>query len=83
MLAKQTSDGAHIFHGSYEDNTLTQANLELAGKILLGMTFGYVEDAPLIMVFETKSGERTVIDLSDELRKVSVGGAMHDGSATT
>ncbi len=69
MLAKQIPDGAHIFHGSYEDDVLTQANLELASKVLLGMTLGYVKEAPLIMVFETKSGERTVIDLSEELEK--------------
>lgn len=66
-LANQIPDGAHVFHGSHEDDALTQANLELASKISLGMTLGYVEDAPLIMVFETKSGERTVIDLSEEL----------------
>ena len=68
-LAAQIPDGAHIFHGSYDDTTLTQANLQLASKILLGMTLGYVKDAPLMMVFEHKPGKRTAIDLSNETQK--------------
>lgn len=68
-LAAQIPDGAHIFHGSYNNTDLTQANLKLAAKILLGMTLGYVEDAPLVMVFEHKPGKQSIIDLSGELQK--------------
>jgi hypothetical protein len=68
-LAAQIPDGAHIFHGSYSDTDLTQANLKLATRILLGMTLGYVDDAPLVMIFEHKPGQQTVIDLSEELQK--------------
>jgi hypothetical protein len=68
-FASQIPDGAHIFHGSYDDTDLTQGNLKLAAKILLGMTFGYVEDAPLIMLFEREQGERILLDLSETLEK--------------
>ena len=71
-LAAQIPNGAHIFHGSHNDTTLTQANLQLVSTILLGMTLGYVEDAPLMMVFEYKPGKQTVIDLSDEVQKDKV-----------
>ena len=67
-LAEQIPDGTHIFHGSYSDTALTQANLKLASKILLGMTLGYVEEAPLAMVFEYKPDKHTVIDLSTETK---------------
>ena len=67
-LAEQIPDGTHIFHGSYGDTALTQANLKLASKILLGMTLGYVEEAPLAMVFEYKPGKHFVIDLSAETK---------------
>lgn len=68
-LAAQIPDGAHLFHGSYNDAELTQDNLKLAAKILLGMTLGYVEDAPLIMLFEQKYGKQAVLDLSEALEK--------------
>jgi len=68
-LAAQIPGGAHIFHGSYSDTELTQANLKLATNILLGMTLGYVEEAPLMMVFEYKPGQETLIDLSSEVYK--------------
>lgn len=68
-FASQISDGAHIFHGSYRDTDLTQDNLKLATKILLGMALGYVEYAPLMMLFEQKQGEQTLLDLSGMLRK--------------
>ena len=68
-LASQIPDGAHIFHGSYNDANLTQDNLNLAARILLGMTLGYVEDAPLIMLFEYKHGKQTLLDLSETLQK--------------
>jgi len=66
---EQIPEGAHIFHGSSFDTALTQANLKLAGKILLGMTLGYVEEAPLVMVYEYQPGKQILIDLSiDELK---------------
>jgi hypothetical protein len=67
-LAEQIPDGTHIFHGSYDDTALTQANLKLASKVLLGMTLGYVEEAPLVMVFEYKPEKHAVIDLSTETK---------------
>jgi hypothetical protein len=70
-LGTQIPDGAHIFHGSYDDTTLTQANLELASKTLLGMTLGYIEEAPLVMVFEYQPGRRTLIDLSSKAQRGS------------
>ena len=68
-LASQIPDGAHIFYGSYSDTDLTQGNLKLATKILLGMTLGYIEDAPLMMLFEQKQGKQTLLDLSGMLQK--------------
>jgi len=71
-LAEQIPDGAYIFHGSYNDAALTQANLELASKIFLGMTLGYIEDAPVMMIFEYKAGKQTIIDLSSKAQKAKV-----------
>ena len=68
-LATRIPSGAHIFHGSHKDTALTQANLRLVSKILLGMILGYVESAPLVMVFEYKPGRQMVVDLSDEVSK--------------
>ncbi len=68
-LAAQIPSGAHIFHGSRDDTALTRANLQLVSKILLGMTLGYVQDAPLMMVFEYEPGMQMVIDLSDKVQK--------------
>lgn len=68
-IVSQIPDGAHIFHGTRMDETLTQANLALASKILLGMTLGYVDEAPLVMIFETKTGEYQVLDLLDEAQR--------------
>ena len=69
VLAPQIPIGSHIFYGADNDLDLTQRNLKLASKILLGMALGYVEEAPLIMVFERKPNEQTVIDLSMTLQK--------------
>lgn len=66
-LGSQIPDGAHIFHGSYNDKELTQENLNLATNLLLGMTLGYVEGAPLIMLFEYGHGKQTVVDLSETI----------------
>ena len=68
-FAAQIPNGAHLFYGSYDDTALTQANLQLVSKALLGMTLGYVEEAPLVMMFEYEPGRQTVIDLSDEAQK--------------
>ncbi len=68
-VADQIPDGAHLFHGAYNDLSLTNANLDLASEVLLGMILGYVEPAPLMMVFERAPGQNTVVDLSDETNK--------------
>ena len=68
-LSDRIPDGAHLFHGTYDDLSLTNANLDLASKTLLGMILGYVEPASLCMVFERASGEKSVINLSDEAYK--------------
>lgn len=68
-LGFQIPEGAHIFHGSYNDKELTQGNLNLATKLLLGMTLGYVDEAPLVMVFEYGNGKQTVVDLSETIQK--------------
>lgn len=71
-LAEQIPSGAHLFHGSYSDTKLTENNLKLATNILLGMTLGFVEEAPLMMIFEKSSGQETLIDLSSEVYKKKV-----------
>jgi hypothetical protein len=68
-LAAQIPNRAHLFYGAYDDAALTQANLQLVSKTLLGIILGYVEDAPLIMLFEYEPGKQMVIDLSDEAQK--------------
>lgn len=68
-VSDQIPNGAHLFHGAYNDLSLTNANLDLASEVLLGMTLGYVEQAPLVMVFERAPGQNTIIDLSDEISK--------------
>ena len=72
MLSAQIPDGAHLFYGSYNDPAMTQDNLRLASKILLGMTLSYVEDAPLVMVFKARDGNQMIIDLSDETEKAKI-----------
>ena len=72
-LAEQIPSGAHIFHGTHKDTDLTQANLNLATNILLGMTLGFVEKAPLMMVFVSKSDQEILIDLSNEAQKRKAG----------
>ncbi len=72
MLSAQIPDGAHLFYGSYNDPAMTQENLQLVSKTLIGMILGYIEDAPLIMMFEYKHGKQMVIDLSDEMEKAKI-----------
>lgn len=71
-LAEQIPSGAHLFHGSYNDSSLTEANLNLSSRVLLGMALGFVEEAPLVMIYEYEPGRQKVIDLSSEKRKYSV-----------
>ena len=71
-LSEQIPSGAHLFHGSYNDSALTEANLKLSSKILLGMALGFVEEAPLLMIYEYEPGRQKVIDLSSEKRKSNV-----------
>ena len=71
-LATQIPDGAHIFHGAYNDIALTQANLKMSAITLMGMTLGLREKAPVIMLFESKPGQHVVINLAtaDRIRKL-------------
>ncbi|NUO80466.1 hypothetical protein HUU05_10350 [candidate division KSB1 bacterium] len=71
-LAEQIPSGAHLFHGSYNDAALTRANLKLSSKILLGMALGFVEEAPLLMIYEYLPGRQKIIDLSSEKQKHKV-----------
>ena len=48
---------------------LTQANLNLAAAMLIGIALDFRAEAPLIMLFEDKAGHQTVIDLSTEERR--------------
>jgi hypothetical protein len=75
-LAAQIPDGAHIFHGTYDDMELTYANIKMAATMLIEMALGICEDASLIMLFEYKPGQQTVIDLSTEQRKRQVQGLL-------
>ncbi len=68
-LAEQIPNGAHLFYGSYANAALTQANLQLVSQTLLGMILGYIQDAPLVMLFEYAPGRQVVIDLLDEAQK--------------
>lgn len=70
-LAAQIPDGAHLFHGAYNDAELTQQSLKLAGDVLLGMLLGYVEDAPLLMLYEYQPKREKLIDLSSDAHKQS------------
>jgi hypothetical protein len=67
-LAHQIPNQAHLFYGSAEDVALTSANLNLASKIALGMALGYVEPAPLVMVYEAEAGQKVVVNLADEFQ---------------
>jgi hypothetical protein len=68
-LAAQIPDGAHLFYGSATNAELTRDNLDLAAKVLLGMMLGYIEDAPLTMVYEKQPGHQIALDLSTMLSK--------------
>jgi hypothetical protein len=68
-LAGEIPEGAHLFYGSATNKKLTRANLELAARVLLGMTLGYIEDAPLTMIYKQRSGHQIAFDLSAMLSK--------------
>lgn len=68
-LAAQIPNGAHIFHGAYNDLALTEANLNMSAVALMGMVLGLREEAPVVMLFESKSGQQRVINLATEERK--------------
>ena len=68
-LTEQIPDGAQIFHGSYNDTDLTQTNLKRAMRMLVGMALGFLEESPLMMIFEYRPGQQMVIDLSSEEQK--------------
>ena len=75
-LAAQIPNGAHLFHGTYDDMELTYANIKMAAAMLIEMALGLCEEAPLTMVFEYKPGQHTVIDLSTEERKRRARGVL-------
>ena len=68
-LAAQIPNGAHIFHGAYNDMALTQANLNMSAVTLMGMALGLREEAPVVMLFESKPGQQVVINLATAERK--------------
>lgn len=68
-LADQIPDGAHLFHGTFDAPELTQHSLKLAGDILLGMLLGYVEKAPLILLYEYQPAQMRIIDLASDTHK--------------
>ena len=68
-LADKIPTGAHLFHGSYNNMRLTQANIETATSILMEMALGVTKEAPLIMIFEHRPGQQTIIDLGTKQRK--------------
>lgn len=68
-LAAQIPNGAHIFHGAYHDMALTEANLNMSAVTLMGMALGFREEAPVIMLFESKPGHQVIIDLATDERK--------------
>jgi hypothetical protein len=68
----QIPSEAHIFYGSYHDTNLTQGNLELAARVMLGMALGYVDEAPLVMVFEHEPSKKMLIHLSNQAQKHQV-----------
>jgi hypothetical protein len=69
-LGIQIPNRAHLFYGSYNDSTLTQDNIQLISKILIGMALGYVEEAPLVMMYEYSRDKKRIINLSDESEKI-------------
>ena len=75
-LAAQIPDGAHLFHGAFDETALTQHSLELAGDVLLGMLLGYVEDAPLLMLYEYQPRREKLIDLSSDAHRQSALGVI-------
>lgn len=68
-LADQIPDGAHLFHGTFDAFELTQRSLQLAGDTLLGMMLGYVEEAPLMLLYEYQPSQVRLIDLSSDIHK--------------
>ena len=68
-LAPQIPDQAYIFHGSYDDPDLTQAEIEKAADLLVRMQLGVEAEAPVIIVFEYAHEQFQVIDFATEQRK--------------
>lgn len=68
-LADQIPDGAHLFHGTFDAPELTDHSVKLAGDILLGMMLGYVEEAPLVLLYEHQPAQIRLIDLASDAHK--------------
>jgi len=69
LLAAQIPDQAFIFQGSYDDPTLTQAEIEKAADLLVRMQLGVEEEAPVIISFEYAPQQYQVVDFATEQRK--------------
>lgn len=68
-LAPQIPDGAFIFHGSYDDPTLTKAEIEKAADLLIRMQLGVEDEAPVIIIFEYAPQQYRVVDFATDQRK--------------
>jgi hypothetical protein len=68
-LAPQIPDQAYVFHGSYHDSELTQAEIEKATDLLVRMQLGVEDEAPVVIVLEYAPGQYRVIDFATEQRK--------------
>jgi hypothetical protein len=68
-LSSQIPDQAYIFHGSYEDPELTQAEVKKATDLLVRMQLGVEEEAPVVIVFEHAADQFRVIDFATDQRK--------------
>lgn len=68
-LAPQIPDQAFVFHGSYDDPALTQAEIKKATDLLVRMELGVEEEAPIVIVFEYAQEAYRVIDFATEQRK--------------
>jgi hypothetical protein len=62
-LAPQIPDKAYIFHGSYADPELTQAEVKKAADLLVRMELGETDKSPVVIVFEFAKEQYGVIDL--------------------
>ncbi len=82
-LSSQITSGTHLFHGADDEVALTQRNLRLASKVMLGMSLGYVDEAPLAMIYELESGTQKLITLSTDVERNKVQSFIETFQETT